>query len=88
MYASKMEAALADFKKEEFFLCIGNDQWEHHFEATNYLPLQDMTADAYKKHSGDKDFIKLAKMYPLSHWDNAGDLLLTSFSAIIKWLTG
>lgn len=87
MYESKIETAFTHLKKEEFFICTSPDQWEHHFETNNYLPLQDMNADTFKKHSGNKDFIKLAKMYPLGHWDDAGNLLMTSFSALIKWLT-
>lgn len=88
MYESKIEAAFPHLRKEDFFICISHNQWEHHFETNNYLPLHNMDTGLFKKYSGDKNFIKLAKMYPLEHWNNAGDMLLASFSAMIKWLTG
>ncbi len=87
IYESKIETAFPYLKKEKFSVCISTGQWEHHFETNNYLPLKDMNADTFKKHSDSKDFIKLAKMYPLQHWDDAGYLLMTSFSGVIKLLT-
>jgi hypothetical protein len=32
------------------------------------------------------EFVKLAQKFPLEDWDNAGDLLLSSFSRMVGWL--
>ena len=35
----------------------------------------------------NKDFIKLAQRFSLEQWDDAGDILFTSFCKLIGWLT-
>ncbi len=47
-----------------------------------------MNAGTFSGYLHNKEFIKLAKMLPLAEWNNAGDLLLASFSSMIKWLAG
>ena len=40
MYENKIEASFTLLKEESFFIGISDDQWEHHFETSNYLPLE------------------------------------------------
>ncbi|HEY6505883.1 MAG TPA: hypothetical protein VIZ28_18040 [Chitinophagaceae bacterium] len=86
IYEKKIGDSFTQLKEEGFSICISDDKWEHHFEAGNYSPLKEINMDTFRKHLNDKEFIKLAKMYPLAQWDEAGDLLLASFAAMIKWL--
>ncbi|MEI9808973.1 MAG: hypothetical protein WDO16_14540 [Bacteroidota bacterium] len=71
-----------------FSFASSDEPWEHHFEAGNYSPLKEMNAGTFSGYLHNKEFIKLAKMLPLAEWNNAGDLLLASFSSMIKWLAG
>jgi hypothetical protein len=87
MYENKIETSFTILKEENFFIGVSNDQWEHHFEASNYLPLNEMNDAAFKNYISNKDFIKLAKRIPLGQWDNARDILFTSFHQLVRWLT-
>jgi len=87
MYESKIDTSLVLLKEEDFFICISADQWEHHFEIDNYLPLDEMDNAQFKKHISNKKFIKLAKKIPLQQWDNAENILFDSFRRIIHMLS-
>jgi hypothetical protein len=86
IYENKIETSLSLLRKEGHFICISADQWEHHFESGNYLPLQEMSEAEFKSHISHKKFIKLAKKLPLELWDDAGDILFEAFCKTIGWL--
>ncbi len=87
-YADKIESSFKFLKDESFSIGVSNDQWEHHFEKSNFLPLKEMSGATFKDYLANKEFIKLAKQFSLEEWDNAGDNLFTSFRQLIRWLTG
>ena len=86
MYESKIYTSFMLLKEEDFFICISPDQWEHHFEINNYLPLDEIDNAQFKKYISDKEFIKLAKKIPLLQWNNAENILFDSFRRIIHML--
>ena len=86
MYESKIDTSFILMKQEDFFICISPDQWEHHFEINNYLPLDEIDNAQFKKYISDKEFIKLAKKIPLLQWNNAENILFDSFRKIIHML--
>ena len=88
MYEARLETSFTGLKDEFYFMGVSNDQWEHHFEKSNYLPLKEMNDAGFKAHISNKEFIKLAKKIPLEQWNNAGDILFTSFCKMVRWLTG
>ncbi len=80
----KIIAALPVLKEQQFYCCINEEQWEHHFENNNYLPVVDISAAHFEKIVGSNSFIKLAKKIPLDKWDEADNLLLSYFRQIIN----
>ena len=40
-FSNNLQLHLADKMYEDYFICINNSPWEHHFEVTNYKPLSD-----------------------------------------------
>ena len=50
-YKTKYEKRIIDsfesLKREYFSVCINEDQWEHHFETTNYLPVHDLNSSEF-----------------------------------------
>ena len=88
IYERGIEHSFDLLKNESFFIGISNDQWEHHFETSNYVALTEMSAGMFKDHIGNKGFIKLAKKIPLVQWDEAEDILFDSFCKMIVWLKG
>ncbi len=62
------------------------NQWEHHFETGNYLPLTKISKTELEKRIREKSFIKLAHKIPLHQWDDAQDILFNYFREIIEML--
>jgi len=63
-------------------LCIHPTEWEHHFRADNYRPLQPEDAALMQT----LPFIKLAKKIPLHEWDLVQSFLLSGFKEIVSRL--
>jgi len=70
----------------EFYTCIHDEQWHHHFEKGNYRPVKDFTANDFADHIGKRSFIKLSCQLSLFEWNDAPGLLSESFIRITKWL--
>ncbi len=66
-----------------FSICVNKDEWQHHFEADNYVP-----ASAFDQPPSitGKQFFKVAKMIPVALWDQAEEFLLESFSQLIAYM--
>ena len=75
-----------ELKKNGFYTCVNEDQWQHHLENENYKPVKEFSAKDFENHIGEKRFIKLSKKLSLSHWDDAIQILSGEFVGITKWL--
>ncbi len=51
--------------RKDWYIGIGNDAWQHHFEENNYQPLEKWTGHSFSQ----LPFIKLAKKISLQSWD-------------------
>lgn len=85
-YLGSIERSFGWLQDEQYFICTGAEEWEHHFEAGNYDPLPGMLPETFTGHLHNKAFLKLAKNYPLEIWDDAGEILLDSYSGLIALL--
>lgn len=90
IYKKKFEKKIIDsfktLKKQKFFFCHNADQWEHHFEKTNYISLNRLTKDELERLLVKNSFIKLAKKIPLKKWDKADKVLLNNFIDLVEIL--
>lgn len=82
----KLIASYSALKEKQFFFCINNNQWEHHFESSNYILLTELNNADFENAILDKDFIKLANKFPLQQWDEAEQILLDCFKEIMEIL--
>lgn len=82
IYEERCIAAFEIFKKNDFYFCINTDEWEHHFDETNFVPLKNMVETEWEKGIKEKSFIKIAKQFPLHQWDDAENKLFTDFKVI------
>jgi hypothetical protein len=85
-YEDKIGSCFTLLQQEDFFIGVNADQWEHHFESSNYLSLKEMNDAGFKDYVRKKEFIKLAKRFSLEQWDTAGDTLFICFRQLILWL--
>ncbi len=72
--------------EDEFFICINENQWQHHFEADNYAGIKNISKKELQDLIIEKQFIKLAIKFPLQPWAALPALLDKSFLEIIKLL--
>lgn len=54
---------------DAFFIGMGDDPWQHHFEPGNYKPVNQMNESELEYEIRNKRFIKLAIKFPLDEWD-------------------
>ena len=70
----------------DVFICIHENEWQHHFEADNYSSIKDLHKEALQQLIIKKPFIKLAIKFPLQPWAALPVLLEQSFAEIINLL--
>jgi hypothetical protein len=75
-----------DAVTQEVFICVHESEWQHHFEAGNYISVKQFSAAGLMDMVHKKQFIKLAIKFPLQPWAALPDLLNKSFLEIIKIL--
>jgi len=86
MYEAAIISSLPSIKEEGFFICTNEDPWQHHFESGNYASVNEMDQSAFEYATANKDFIKLAKRFPLEEWDTIEEKLMSSYCKMTNWL--
>ena len=87
IYQQKIIHSFESLKRKGFSICINEDQWEHHFETTNYLSLRTLNAYQFEEMISNKSFIKLSKKISLKEWNDAEKKLLEIFRQLINILS-
>ncbi|HKZ66156.1 MAG TPA: hypothetical protein VJ111_07370 [Chitinophagaceae bacterium] len=86
-YEEKIIRSFESLNTKDFSVCINENQWEHHFETDNYLPLHTFTASGFEEIISKRSFIKLSKKISLKQWNDAEKNLLEIFSQLISALS-
>ena len=80
----KKNIALNLNKNEDYFVCMNNEQWQHHFEQTNYQPLKSINSiDDFL----NRPFFKLAKKIALTDWNDAGKFYTEVYKDLVGIIT-
>ena len=85
-YSSVIRQSYETLCENEFFTCVHDEQWHHHFEKENYLPVKNFTESDFADQIGRRSFIKLSCQLSFREWNDAPDLLSESFVRIASWL--
>lgn len=72
--------------KQQVFVCINENQWQHHFEADNYISAKQFKEAGWLHRVPEKHFIKLAIKFPLQPWTGLPALLEKAFLELIEML--
>jgi hypothetical protein len=86
MYEATITNAFENLKNAGFHICIGADQWQHHFGKDNYAAIDQLDFATWAATVGNKDFIKLSKKIPLDEWDEAPNKLMEVFRELVMTL--
>jgi|SRR4030095_709847 hypothetical protein len=72
--------------QSDFYCCVNEEQWQHHFETDNYMQVNSFTENEFADKVNKRSFIKLSRKLAFSQWNNATVLLSENFAEIVKWL--
>jgi hypothetical protein len=70
----------------DIFICTHEEQWHHHFEADNYVHVQQLSQNELRDIILKKQFVKLAQKFSLQQWREVPLLLNESFKEMIDLL--
>jgi hypothetical protein len=73
-------------QSNNFYLCINNEEWQHHFETTNYLPANLLQEEKIKAIIAQHHFVKVAAKLKLHQWEDVPVLLEKSFTEMMGLL--
>jgi hypothetical protein len=86
MFEQAVQKNIAAGKKSNFYICINKDEWQHHFKADNYLPVNTLTTTAIKQIIIEQPFIKVAAKFSLQQCNEIEVLLEKSFADLLYLL--
>ena len=67
-----------------FYICINNNEWQHHFEADNYTLLKTLDAGEIANITAQQHFIKVAVKFSLQQWNKMPELMEKSFLDLLQ----
>src|SRR6187399_640766 len=85
-YAANIISQYETLSQNNFYLCVSDTEWEHHFEKTNYCAVSEMNDEAFKQIINEKMFIKLSVKINLSQWENLPGQVVSVTKTIIEML--
>ena len=83
----KIIEAWSSLKENGMYCCINEDQWEHHFELSNYISIATLSETAFQQQITKNSFCKLAFRIPLMELGETENLLFPYFQKIIELVT-
>ncbi len=90
MYQQQYRAVLMEniplLEQHGFYICIANDEWQHHFKEDNYTPLHQLDKPTIEQLLSGSDFCKLSAKIPLEQWELAHGKLLHLYQVILQAL--
>ena len=80
-YKPQIKQAIINGQLSDWYWCINENEWQHHFEEDNYIPLKqrDETITSLQG-----NFFKVAKKIPLTQWNSSAETLVESFRLLIN----
>jgi hypothetical protein len=82
-FETALQKNIPTLVKPDFYVCINEDEWQHHFKADNYMPVNKLTLDEINSIT-QRRFIKAAIKFPLEKWDTMPSLLEQSFLDLLQ----
>ena len=79
------QEGLRFLQTNNFFICVNEDEWQHHYNADNYITATSISNAALQKIKA-KEFFKISKKISLEEWENAPEFIVNSFREIMDFL--
>ena len=79
------DEAIEFLKDKNFSVCINENEWQHHFDPSNFVSINEINETVVKNLS-EKNFLKIAKKTGLAEWNSAAKFLEETFKEIIDFI--
>ncbi len=86
LFENALQKNIYLLQKNNFYICINKNEWQHHFEADNFLPVNILSEEKIKTIITQQHFIKVAAKFSLQQWNEMPVLLEKSFTDILYLL--
>lgn len=86
MYQQAVISNIALMKQDGLYICINEEEWQHHFELDNYVPVSSLSEEEIASILSQQHFIKVAAKFSLHQWKEIDVLLEKTFSAMLQLL--
>lgn len=87
MYENHLCSQYNFLKKQNYFICISENPWEHHFEQHNYKLIAETEKPEFENLLLKNDFLKLSTFFPLTAWNKAEDRLIKQFQFLLQLIS-
>lgn len=74
---------LSHVKEKDFFICVNEDEWQHNFDATNYVTINELDKKQIAQVCA-KNFVKISKRIELTKWHETPEFLEKSYRELLE----
>lgn len=85
-YLQALEKNIPLLQQSDLYVCTNTNEWEHHFESSNYVAANTLSAAAVKAILLQQHFIKVAAKFSLAQWNEMEMVLQKSFADLVRLL--
>jgi hypothetical protein len=85
-YEEKVATCFNQLARANCFVCVNDDEWQHHFSETNYLPIENLGKKKFEELLFRKKFIKLSSKTAVGNWNTTDEILMKQFRLITEIL--
>lgn len=83
-FRDKIEGSIASLsKRDDIYICVNTDPWEHHFGEDNYRLISEIDPDRLHAFTNG-DFVKLSRRLNLSDWDQLPGFSSETFEIFMR----
>jgi hypothetical protein len=82
-FRNNIQQNLQRTNNSEYFICVNNNEWQHHFENDNYKPLKEINVEEILQ----KQFLKIAAKTSLQNWNTAEGFFKQQYIRLLQLLS-
>jgi hypothetical protein len=87
-YAAEIIKNLFTEKESDWYICINENQWEHHFKKDNFVQANHANSLNVTKFVQQKRFLKIARRLPIERWEDVLDFFYSANEKIFRLFKG
>ncbi len=85
-FAPRLIAMHTWLQENNYYISSGTEEWEHHFEPTNMLPVSTDFNESFADKALNAPFIKIGIRLPIESWEEMPEKLSANHAALLERL--